>query len=210
MEKPNFFEAAVFWRYDIINDKLNIFSMNIGIKMPQRIKKTHPTLLLGLFISWLGGSIFLISTMLYITSTESARMIGVYIIVDVICFTPLILISIVLFILWRGAVTEKEDNFKKIAAFIKASGKVTLDDIAREFGISVDEARDYVITAIEKNYLTAYMKPGSNEIYTREWVRLEKAITIHCPNCGKTISGVYKPGDVAICPNCGTKFIVVR
>ncbi len=184
--------------------------MNIGIEMPQRIRKTHPSLLLSLFLSWLVGSIFFMSLMLYITLTVSAKMFIAYFFFDVICFTPLILIGIVLFILWRSAVDEREDNFKRIAAFIKASGKVTLDDIAREFGISVDEARDYVITAIEKNYLTAYMKPGSNEIYTREWVKQEKAITIHCPNCGKTISGVYKPGDVVICPNCGTKFIVVR
>ncbi len=182
----------------------------MGVRMPQRIKKTHPSLLLGLFISWIAGFIFFMSIMLYITSTVSAKLIGVYIFFDVICFTPLILIGIVLFILWRSAVTEKENNYKKIAAFIKASGKVTLDDIAREFGISVAEAKNYVITAIEKNYLTAYMKPGSNEIYTREWMEQEKVITIHCPNCGKTISGVYKPGDVVICPSCGTKFVVVR
>ena len=66
----------------------------MGITMLGGGRKSHSTLLLAIFIFWMIVVVFLLAVLIVITMDAPSKMIGVYILTDMVCMSLPIFITI--------------------------------------------------------------------------------------------------------------------
>ena len=171
--------------------------------------KQHTKTLIWLIffiISLSGTLLFFIAPIIYEFENPGEG----YIVVSVFCSTIGFPITIAFYLLWSKSKRMSAEIYKDVATFIKMYRRTPISEVAKRFNVSEKEAEEMVLKAVELKYLNAYIDRETNEIVTPEAIKRSKVVTLHCPNCGAQISGVYLPGEVVKCPYCGTEFKVVK
>ncbi len=133
-----------------------------------------------------------------------------YLEVSVFCALTGLPVTSVFFALWRKSRNLEIEFYKDVATFVKMYRRISIKEVASNLNLSEKDAERAVLKAVEMGYLKAYIDRKTNEIVTPEGIKLSKEITVHCPNCGAQISGVYLTGEIVECPYCGTKFKIVK
>ena len=169
--------------------------------------QTKTLIWLILFILSLAGTLLFVISPIIFEIEEPGQ--G-YLVVSVFCGTVGFPVTLAFYALWRKSKKVKSEVYKDVATFIKMYRRTPLSEVAKRFNVSEKEAENLVLKAVEMKYLKAYIDRETNEIVTSEAIKATKVVRLHCPNCGAEISGVYLPGEVVVCPYCGTKFKVVK
>lgn len=86
----------------------------------------------------------------------------------------------------------------KLLSIVRARGRVHVDDLAIEMGLTRSQVRDYVYSLVGKELFSGYINWEEGILYGRDATEMR---TTKCPNCGGIREVVGK--GVIKCPYCG-------
>jgi hypothetical protein len=114
--------------------------------------------------------------------------------------SPLFLIAGVL-VLHAGLVQQRRmDEFRKLAAYLKAYRRIKISDLAVKMKLSEYETERSIVKCVRYHMLTGYIDRASDEFFNPEGAEGKALIT--CPNCGGSVEEMVLSGESGKCPYC--------
>ncbi len=114
--------------------------------------------------------------------------------------TPLFLVAGVL-VLYTGLKQERKmDEFRKMAAYLKAYRRIKIPDLAVKMRMSEYETERTIVKCVRYHLLSGYIDRASDEFFNPEGA--EGKVLVTCPNCGGSVDEMVLSGESGKCPYC--------
>ncbi len=157
----------------------------------------------GLLILFLGG-LWLMAEMLEQGAPLSTLVFGLSLIIVVLTVPCLVVGGL---LLHYGQAQERElfevEQEKRLLTAVLTRGQVSINDLAREMGLSRPQVQRYLYDLVGKGLFTGYVDWKRGILYAREVADMPSD---SCPNCGGQREIVGK--GVARCAYCGAELFL--
>lgn len=101
---------------------------------------------------------------------------------------------------------KRTEYLTDMADILKAYRRVSIPVFAKRIEASETEAERVILECLEDGLLLGYISPRSRVFFTKEYLDQIENVQIgwRCPNCGANNKEIILPGEVDICPYCGS------
>lgn len=104
-------------------------------------------------------------------------------------------------LIWVSYANKK--SLKHVVEIIVNENLTNVSEISRQLQITDKQTRDFITTAIKKQYITGYIFDGANLTLNQKEAPKRKIAINKCPNCGGTLQ---QNDNEFICLYCGSHF----
>lgn len=165
--------------------------------------------LTGIVLSVIGLGIAIIAGLWLATQTASGIEMGGVILGAGLAFIPVaLLLGFGVYLFLRGGSEEKDQNVmqkqRQLLDILKSRGQVSVNDMALELGLSVDNVKNIVHQLVGLQVFSGYVNWQNGTLYSSDASKLRELTK--CENCGGDIQLVGK--GIVVCKFCGTEYFL--
>lgn len=101
---------------------------------------------------------------------------------------------------------KRTEYLTDMADILKAYRRVSIADFAKRIGVNEPEAERVILECLEDRLIFGYISRRSRTFFTREYLDQIENVQIgwKCESCGSHNQEIILPGEVDICPYCGS------